>query len=426
MSDLNVRVPSYRKKKVGKRRYGCVTLPDGLGGRRDILLGAYGTKESKAKYAKAIAEWEAADRRAPTVELTNDLTINELILAYLPYAERHYRHPDGSTTTELNNVKLSLRPLKELYGFTLAKDFKPLALKAVRDQMIRQPIKRKIKVIDPATGKRKWQEKVLRIGLARGLINQRIGRIRRVFKWASENELVPASVYHGLECVRGLQRGRSDARETEPVRPVSVALVEETLPHLNPTVVDMLRLQLLTGARSGEICLMRACDIDITGAAGCWLFTPKHHKISHRGFGRVIPLGPQAQEIVKRYLKPNIEAYLFSPADAMETLRQKRRRERKSKVQPSQVCRKKKQPHRQPGERYKPTVIAYAVRRACVKAGVEHWHPHQLRHTKATEIRREYGLDAARALLGQHAPQVTELYAELDQNKAVEVARKLG
>jgi integrase len=57
---------------------------------------------------------------------------------------------------------------------------------------------------------------------------------------------------------------------------------------------------------------------------------------------------------------------------------------------------------------------------------VQHWHPHQLRHTKATEIRREYGLDAARALLGQHGPQVTELYAELDQAKAVEVAWKLG
>jgi hypothetical protein len=194
MSNLNGRIPSYRKKKVGNRKYGCVSLPDGFGGRRDVLLGAYGTKESKAKYARVIAEWEAADRRVPTAEPTNDITINELILAYLPHAQRHYRRPDSTTTNELNDVKLSLRPLKILYGFTPAKDFKPLALKAVRDQTIRQPITRRIKVIDPETGKKKWMQKVIRMGLARGVVNQRIGRIRRLFKWAVENELVPTSV----------------------------------------------------------------------------------------------------------------------------------------------------------------------------------------------------------------------------------------
>lgn len=424
MSNHNGRVPSYRKKKVGKFKYGCVSLPDGVGGRRDVLLGTYGTKESKAEYARVIAEWEAADRRVPSAEPATDITINELILAYLPHAERHYRRPDGTATNELNDIKLSLRPLKELYGFTPVKDFKPLALKAVRDQMIKQPITRKIKVIDPATGKKIWQEKVIRLGLARGVINQRIGRIRRLFKWAVENELVPASIYHGLECVSGLQRGRSDARETKPVRRVSDALVEATLPFVNPVVADMLRLQLLTGARSGEICIMRAMDIDMTGAV--WLYTPKHHKVAHRGLERVIAIGPKAQEIVRRYLKTNIEAYLFSPRDAMESFRRRQREERKSKVPPSQVCRKKKRPKKQPGERYYPSAIAHAVWTACEKAKVDHWFPHQLRHSRATEIRKAYGLDAARAVLGQHAPQVTEMYAELDQAKAVEVARKLG
>src|SRR6266568_3650140 len=107
MSDLKNRVPSYRKKKVGNRRYGCVSLPDGLGGWRDILLGSYGTKESRAEYARVIAEWLAADRRLPqtrgTFRAGGDLTINELILAYLPHAERHYRHADGTSTRELED-----------------------------------------------------------------------------------------------------------------------------------------------------------------------------------------------------------------------------------------------------------------------------------------------------------------------------------
>jgi integrase len=186
----------------------------------------------------------------------------------------------------------------------------------------------------------------------------------------------------------------------------------------------MLRLQLLTGARSGEICVMRAVDIDMTGTI--WLYRPHRHKTEHRGFGRVIPLGPRAQEIVKRYLKPNVEAWLFSPREAMEARRQKLRQERKTKVQPSQICRKRRNAKRLPGERYRPVTIAHAVRVACDRHNLERWHPHQLRHSKATETRREYGLDAARAVLGQHGVAIAAEYAELDLGKAVEVARKLG
>jgi integrase len=423
---MSHRVPTYRCKKVAGRKYACVSLPDGRGGRRDVLLGRHGTRESKAEYARVIAEWQAADRRLPQVaeRSATDLTVNELLAAYLPHAEKHYRLGDGTPSTELYDMKLAMRPLKNLYGFTAAKNFGPLALKAIREQMMRQPVIRKVKAIDPNTGKTVWQEKVIRLGLARGVINQRTRRIIRIFRWAVENELVPSSVLEGLRAVRGLQRGRTDARETQPIRPVSLALVEDTLPHLSPIVADMLRLMLLTGARSGEICVMRACDIDMMGPV--WLYRPHRHKTEHRGFGRIIPLGPQAQEIVKHYLKPNVEAYLFSPRDAMEARRQEMRANRKTKVQPSQVCRKRKRPKKLPGERYKPVTIAHAIRVACARHGLDHWHPHQLRHSKATEIRREYGLDAARAVLGQHGVEVAAEYAELDLHKAVEVARKLG
>jgi integrase len=311
-----------------------------------------------------------------------------------------------------------------MYGHTSAKDFGPLALKAIRHKLIAQPITTRIKVTDPSTGKHVWQEKLLRVGLARGVINQRINRIRRLFKWAVENELVPSSILEGLRAVRGLQRGRSAARETEKIRPVSLALVEETLPHLSATVADMLRLQLLTGMRSGEVVIMRACDIDMTGPV--WLYRPGHHKMEHAGIERVVALGPRAQEIVRRYLKTSTQAYLFSPRDSVLAFRQRQRNQRKSPVQPSQVCRAKRRPRRKPGERYDVRAIAHAVRRACLKHRLECWHPHQLRHSAASSIRREFGLDAARATLGHHGPAITNHYAEVDGNKIIEVARKLG
>ena len=90
-------------------------------------------------------------------------------------------------------------------------------------------------------------------GLARTTINQRVGRIVRLFKWAVENELVPPGVHHGLKAVAGLQKGRSEARETEPVRPVPDAPVEAIRPHVARQVWAMIELQRLTGMRPGEV-----------------------------------------------------------------------------------------------------------------------------------------------------------------------------
>jgi integrase len=272
---------------------------------------------------------------------------------------------------------------------------------------------------------------MIEAGLSRGVINQRVGRVRRMFRWAVENELVKPSLLHGLQAVRGLQKGRSTARETEPVRPVPLAHVHAILPYLLPTVAAMVELQLLTGMRPGELVIMRGIDIDATGRV--WLYRPGSdqgpegaHKTAHRGYSRIVPIGPRGQEIVKRFLKPNVEAYLFSAREAIQQWYADKRRDRKTKVQPSQVDRSKRRPKKRWGDRYKVGSYAVAIRRACITAGVPHWHPHQLRHTKATEIRREAGLDAARVVLGHRSPQITELYADLDVSRAAEIMEKLG
>jgi integrase len=424
MANQSRHVPSYRCKKSNGRKYGCVSLPDGRGGRHDILLGKFGTKESRAEYARVIAEWEAADRVVPKAETALDLTINELIHDYWNHAKQHYRHADGTPTNELNDLRLSFRPLKTTYGHTAARSFGPLALKAIRQQLITKPITTRIRVADPETGQRVWRKKVLRIGLARGVINQRINRIRRLFRWAVENELVPSSVLEGLRAVEGLKLGRSAARETARVRPVSTALVEDTLPHLAPTIADIVRLLMLTGMRCGEAVIMRGCDIDMAGAV--WLFRPAHHKLSHAGRDRIVALGPRAQAIIRRYLGTDMQRFLFSPRDSVRSFRQCQREARKSPVQPSQRNRAKRNPRRKPRECYDVRAIAHSVRRACIKHELECWHPHQLRHTVASEIRKQFGLDAARAALGHHGAAITSHYAELDAGKVVQVAAKLG
>ncbi len=54
------------------------------------------------------------------------------------------------------------------------------------------------------------------------------------------------------------------------------------------------------------------------------------------------------------------------------------------------------------------------------------WHPHQLRHNAATEFRKEFGIEAARIILGHRSAAITEVYAELGQGKAINAMLKYG
>lgn len=358
-----------------------------------------------------ISEWEASGRRlAKSSPAVADLTINELILAYWKHAEAHYRRSDGTATAEIYCLRAALRPLRQLYGHTSVKDFGPLALKAVRQAMIES--------VDQRNG-RPW---------CRRSINLHTYRIRSLFRWGVEQELVPPMVLQGLKAVRGLQKGRTGARETEKVKPVPEPFIEAVFPVVSAPVRAMIELQLLTGMRPGETVIMRALDLDMTGSI--WLYRPGSHqasgihKTAWREHDRIIAIGPRAQEIIKPFLKTDLQAYLFSPAESMKALHAARRKNKDAP--PRSTATRKQKPKRKPGARYSVGSYRYAVTRACDKAGVPRWHPHQLRHNKATEIRREAGLDAARVVLGHRSPQITETYAEIDVNKAAEVMERLG
>src|SRR5262249_21182691 len=115
-----------------------------------------------------------------------------------------------------------------------------------------------------------------------------------------------------------------------------------------------------------------------------------------------------------------------SPREAMQARRQLLRQHRRTKVQPSQLDRRKTRPRKRPGTRYSVASYDRAIGAACNRAAIARWTPNQLRHAKATKLRREAGLDAARVVLGHRSPQVTEVYAEIDEQKASEVMTRLG
>lgn len=346
------------------------------------------------------------------------LTVCRLAKLFLEHCETYYVDPAGNPTGEVYSMERTMDVLKQHYGRSRAAEFGPLKLKRLREEMI----------------KLDWCRKT---------INHNVNRVKQAFKWGVENELLPPERFHALQAVPGLRMGRSLARESEPVKPVPESVVEATLPHLSAHVASMVRLQLLTGMRPGEVIILRTRDVDRTGAI--WIYTPSKHKTAHHGHGRQVFIGPQAQKVLEPFLKPDEpEAYCFSAADAEKERLRKKHAARKTPMNEGNKpgSNVKRRPKRRPGHLYRRDSYTRAICRGCeaafpVPAGLDaegikrwrkehHWHPHQLRHTAATKLRKLYGIDAAQIILGHKTLAVTAIYAERDAESAMKIMREIG
>jgi integrase len=394
---------------------------------RDIYLGRHGSEESKVEYEKLVRKLitdRAKDEVKARVEIATDLTINELAAAYLKHARTYYVK-DGQPTKEFANVYAAVEGVRGRHGFELVTAFGPLKLKAIRDQ---------------------WIE----AGLVRAQINARVGRVRRWFSWAIEEELAPPSVLQALENIKGLRKGRTEAKEGKKILPVADNLVDAIQPFVSRQVWAMVELQKLSGMRPEEVCIMRTIDIDTTGDT--WIYRPSRHKTEHHEQDRIVFLGPKAVEVLKPWLRPNVSEYLFSPKEATAERHATMRAARRTRVQPSHRNRKSKRPRIQPGDRYArlsyqrsianacdrafphPTLSAIAMKdltdeqRTALKTwrNAHRWRPNQLRHSAATRLRREFGLDVAKAVLGHSTIATTQIYAEQDMEAARQAMQRLG
>src|SRR4051794_33605125 len=80
-------------------------------------------------------------------------------------------------------------------------------------------------------------------GICRNEVNKRVRHVVRMLRWAVENELVPPAVHQALKAVRGLSKGRTEARESVPVRSVPNASVDAIRPYASRQVWAMVELQ---------------------------------------------------------------------------------------------------------------------------------------------------------------------------------------
>lgn len=422
MSDVQDKEPRMLRHKRSGQAFIVVRDPDGR--RRQVSLGPWGSEAAQRRFHAELTRWHTRRKHGPlAAELLVDepqanLTIADAAARWLAHCERYYRHEDGTPTSEVQSCRYAVVPLIALFGDQPLSDLTTRKLRLVQQRMIDG---------EPETEEEAEQRTRPR-GWCRNVVNQAIGRIRAFVKWCVAEDFVAVAVYQTLCTLPPLKRGRTEARETKPTMPVPDALLHKTLPHLPPVVADMALLQRLVGMRGAELCAMTSAELDRSQslAEGCWVFRPTHSKLSYRGRDVQYVLGPKAVAIVKRYLRADPNAPLFSPADSERQRHELMRERRKSKVQPSQEDRRVANPKRPPGDRYEPCAYARCIRYACERAGLEVWSPHGLRRARATEVRARFGLEAARCVIGHQTVEMATLYGHQDLKVAAEVAKVLG
>lgn len=220
-------------------------------------------------------------------------------------------------------------------------------------------------------------------GLSVSTINKYHNYILQMFQWASIMDYLNPSIWHALKAVPKLKPLRSPAKDPKKVEPVDRKHVDAIQPLVSNTVWNIIQMQLFTGMRSGEVLSMTLRQINDN------VYIPQQHKNKWRGHARTIYLGPKARALLDGLIAG------LDPDQRIFT-------------------------------GYTNESYGRAIKRACLKAGVPHWHPHQLRHLAGTEVRDKLGLDAAQAFLGHASAKTSEIYAKIKDDLRKKSSEELG
>jgi len=370
----------YHHKKSGRDRVRI----DG----KDVYLGPHGSREARAAYAKLLADVAEGRPVAGEEVAASAMEVDDVLAEWWAQAARKY----SQRGREATNFRAALRPLSRLFGTTAASEFRSDQLEGLRLAMATGSW-----MTDAERGKAAGKSGRRPVGWCANVCNRACGRVKTVWRWAERKGYVPEGRWAHLCSLPPIAANDATARHTKARRAFEGPELEMVCRACPRPVAAMLRLQYLTGMRSGEVRIMRACDVD--RSADVWVYAPFQHKNDWRGQERHVYLGPEAQAVLLPYLleAESPAAFLFRP-----TIRRAK-------------------------DHYGAETYAHAVRRAGIEAGVENFHPYLCRHAAKRRIAREMGLEAARVMLGQKSIQSAAGYDSGPDGKlAADVARKMS
>lgn len=395
MTNFNKRVPKLCRHKG--RDLGFVKDPKT---KKIIYLGRWNSHETRRAYERWLAEYFASNNMVLPVSHQQGATVKNLVEKYILFAREYYRKRGSKkeVTSEYNCIRQALLELKDWFDIRL-EDFKPSDLITIRSKIVaRKTVSQNGK---PSTKT-----------LALSTINAIVGRIRRMFKKGVEWDMVPASVFQGLECVSNLSwRTAPNLRETEPIKPVEFEHIKATMEHLPEKFKVMLEVHMATGMRVTELCNMRWSEIE-PYQDGLYAFRPTEHKTKHRGVDKTI----------------------FIRAELVERMRALKRTGAKDTDDSVFLSWGKGKASKYKGA-IQPSGYRHAIERAQKRMNEERidnklpilpkWTLLQIRHSVATMVRQLHGLEAAQAMLGHSSIEATQIYAEKRTDLAAQIASKM-
>lgn len=250
-----------------------------------------------------------------------------------------------------------------------------------------------------------WREHLNYIKkVCRDTINKKVNVVKNMLRYALMHEMESAEAVSRILEIRPIKKGDPDAFDYPEVEPADWDVVTKLFPYLSPMFQDMLSIMRYTGARPGEIRLMRPCDIDKSDP-DAWVYERSDHKTMRYGHERHIVIGKRAQPFLSKYLLRPVEDYCFQ----IEAT----------------------------GKTYTDESFSKRITRAVKKYNNDHpddkidFHAHQLRHTFGTEVCLEYGLETAKHVLGHATELMTKRYTRqaekiLRMKDAKKAIKKLG
>ena len=231
-------------------------------------------------------------------------------------------------------------------------------------------------------------------GNRRKYINDMVGRVKQLIKWSQRYMYMTSETVASILALEPISANHPFVTPSEPVRPVSIDLINQVLPHLNDNVGAMIRLQLYSGARPGEIIRLKPERMDTSDDV--WIYRPDSHKTDSYGHIRQIAFGPKSIPILETRMDRPAGGYAFN-SDRHD-----------------------------PASCYSKDTYGRAIRRGCERAGVSRFTPHQLRHTAATFIQQQYGITGAQLMLGHSSPKTTAIYAQQNLTLQKTIAQALS
>jgi integrase len=186
-------------------------------------LGRPGLPATDQKYRAMLAEI-LAEGSAPSAAPADGITVQAMCDAFTQYA--------GHRGTRISYAKMAMRALYWLHGQKKTVTIVP----------------KRAKVLLHAMGQDKR--------FCRSTVNRCMVALRGVFKWAASKELLPPSIWQGLQTVAGLREGQAN-REPLAREAVPWETVDATAKDLPPTLAVAVKVLCHCGARPTELLTLR-------------------------------------------------------------------------------------------------------------------------------------------------------------------------